>query len=98
MTGRAIPGGRESLMRNTLVVGCGVLLLGVGACSSTSKPTSVLAAVPAAAAAPPEGTLAPAELDRLIEESWRAAGVKPSPPADELEFLRRATLDLAGRV
>jgi hypothetical protein len=84
-------------MRNTLVVGCGVLLLGVGACSSTSKAPAVLAAASPAAVAPPEGTLAPGELDRLIEESWRSAGVKPSPPADDLEFLRRVTLDLAGR-
>jgi hypothetical protein len=84
-------------MRNTLVVGCGVLLLGVGACSSTSKPPAASAAAAPTAAPPPEGSLAPGELDRLIEQSWRAAGVTPSLPADDLEFLRRVTLDLAGR-
>ena len=83
-------------MRNTLVVGCGVLLLGVGACSSTSQAPAAVTGV-AAVAAPPEGTLAAGELDQLIAESWRAAGVTPSPPADDLEFLRRVTLDLVGR-
>jgi hypothetical protein len=42
-------------------------------------------------------TLTAAELDQLVVESWQRAGVTPSPPADDREFLRRVTLDLAGR-
>jgi hypothetical protein len=71
----------------------GAVLLMMVACSSTATRPG---AAPAAAA-PPEGTLNAAEIDHLIEESWRAAKVTPSPPADDLEFLRRVTLDLAGR-
>ena len=44
------------------------------------------------------GTLDFAALDRLIEASWRNAGVTPAPAASDGEWLRRVTLDLAGRV
>jgi Protein of unknown function (DUF1553)/Protein of unknown function (DUF1549) len=37
-------------------------------------------------------------IDRLIEESWKTAGVKPSKQAADDEFLRRAYLDLLGRI
>jgi hypothetical protein len=58
------------------------------ACSSTPWPSDQ----------PPSPGLTAAEIDRLIEASWRRAGVTPSPPADDGEFLRRVTIDLAGRV
>ena len=37
-------------------------------------------------------------IDQLIEESWKKAGVKPAKPAGDDEFLRRAYLDLLGRI
>jgi Protein of unknown function (DUF1549)/Protein of unknown function (DUF1553) len=40
----------------------------------------------------------PAFIDQLIEESWKTAGVKPAKPASDDEFLRRAYLDLLGRI
>src|SRR5262249_41754661 len=44
----------------------------------------------------------PAELARRIDERlsarWSAERVQPAPPADDCEFLRRAYLDLAGRI
>ena len=40
----------------------------------------------------------PAFIDRMIEESWKKAGVKPARPATDDEFLRRAYLDLLGRI
>jgi hypothetical protein len=34
----------------------------------------------------------------LVQGFWRDAGVKPAPPASDGAFLRRVTLDLAGRI
>jgi hypothetical protein len=62
----------------------------LAACSSPQARTD---RGPGAAALLDEG-----QLDGLIEASWRHAGVTPSPPADDLEFLRRVTLDLVGHV
>jgi len=39
-----------------------------------------------------------AVLDELLEAHWRAAGVLPAPEIDDAAFLRRATLDLLGRI
>ena len=40
----------------------------------------------------------PAFIDQLIEEGWQKAGVKPAKPAADDEFMRRAYLDLLGRI
>ena len=40
----------------------------------------------------------PAFIDQLIEEAWQKAGVKPAKPATDDEFMRRAYLDLLGRI
>src|SRR5439155_10501926 len=37
-------------------------------------------------------------IDQLIEAGWAAKAVRPAAPADDAEFLRRAYLDLAGRI
>jgi hypothetical protein len=39
-----------------------------------------------------------AAIDKGIAEGWAAAGVKPARPANDEEFLRRAYLDLLGRI
>lgn len=39
-----------------------------------------------------------ATIDRAIREAWEATGLAPSPKADDAEFLRRAYLDLLGRI
>ena len=52
--------------------------------ASTSKP----------AAAIPQVAL----IDREIAEGWEKAGIKPARPASDEEFLRRAYLDLLGRI
>jgi hypothetical protein len=64
-------------------------LVVLAACSSTAAVRSDRA--PAAAG------LDAAEIDRLIEASWHKAGVTPSPPADDGEFLRRVNIDLVGK-
>src|SRR4051812_38747198 len=40
----------------------------------------------------------PAFLDKSIREAWDAAGIKPSPQCTDEEFLRRAYLDVLGRI
>src|SRR5262245_40594821 len=42
--------------------------------------------------------LATVFIDQLIEQAWTNAGVKPAKPATDDEFLRRAYLDLLGRI
>lgn len=37
-------------------------------------------------------------IDSALAEAWREAGVTPTSPADDATFLRRASLDLVGRV
>jgi hypothetical protein len=39
-----------------------------------------------------------AAIDRLIAAKWAAVGVSPTPEADDDEFLRRVSLDVAGRI
>jgi hypothetical protein len=47
----------------------------------------------------PGAPAAPAgKLDDLLAASWKAAGVSPAPAISDGEFLRRASLDLIGRV
>src|SRR5271165_4588314 len=55
-----------------------------------------------ASAAPPARALDPQDLadriDRHLAARWDEVGARPAPPADDSEFLRRAYLDLTGRV
>jgi hypothetical protein len=67
-----------------------------------------LCAAPAARAEPPKPNKLPLVLrdeqalarrvDKLVAAAWKERGVTPGRPADDGEFLRRAYLDLAGRV
>lgn len=44
------------------------------------------------------GETVDAPIDAILERTHRRAGLQPSPPCDDVLFLRRATLDLVGRV
>jgi len=37
-------------------------------------------------------------IDAILAERWEEAGIKPAPLVDDAEFLRRVSLDLAGRI
>jgi len=39
-----------------------------------------------------------ARIDEFLTRHWQANGIKPAAPADDATFLRRLTLDLAGRI
>jgi hypothetical protein len=71
-----------------------VLVAALTACSGSERDTE--SPRPPGAAAEPSPALDP--LDTAIAEHWRAAGVEPVAAADDAEFLRRASLDLAGRI
>lgn len=67
-------------------------------------PTLLLLALPGAEPSilPPDrltdASPVAARIDTLIQAVWQENGVSPSPPASDLTFLRRLTLDLAGRI
>ena len=37
-------------------------------------------------------------IDELAAAKWKKLGIRPSPPADDGQFLRRVTVDLCGRL
>src|SRR5687767_5751493 len=70
-------------------------------------PAACLALLAAARAAPAAGPPPDADrevlalaaaIDRHLVAGWAAARVRPAPPADDAEFLRRVHLQLAGRI
>jgi hypothetical protein len=61
--------------------------------SDATRATSGPSGTPAADTAE-----ASAIIDREVEAMWKKAGVTPAPDASDAEFLRRVTLDIAGRI
>jgi hypothetical protein len=57
----------------------------------------LLAAAPGRAGAPDPRALA-GRIDSRLDARMKAANATPAPPADDAEFLRRAYLDLTGRI
>jgi hypothetical protein len=60
-------------------------------------PALLVVAVAPLGAAPPERPLEQV-IDQQIDAALKSAGVTPAPSADDAAFLRRATLDLVGRI
>ncbi len=57
------------------------------------------AAAAEAPAAKPQGIKAKAAaIDAFLQDAWDGASIKPSKRADDAEFMRRAYLDLVGRI
>lgn len=78
-----------ALALGLLTVCAGLAVIGTGRDAFAARPQSKSA----------EGTGAkPDFLDAMIRDSWEQASIKPSRPASEEEFLRRAYLDVLGRI
>src|SRR5262245_33051796 len=58
----------------------------------------VLAVAGSVQAAPPDAYVLAERADQVLERAQSANGVKPAPLADDAEFLRRASLDIVGRI
>jgi hypothetical protein len=69
-----------------------VLAAGLGA------PSSSLAGERSTSSGRQDAGSRPVQIDRHIEEAWKKANVKPAKIASDEEFLRRAFLDLLGRI
>jgi len=75
----------------------------LGACDRAAPPRAASAAlaplVSAAPATPPRPALATStDVDARLEATWRAAGVSPSPAADDATWLRRVWIDVVGTI
>jgi hypothetical protein len=76
-----------------------LLGLGLSACSSADRGRTSDASPPSSAEASIASSVSlDPELDRIMRQRWDAAGITPAPVADDPTFLRRVTLDLAGRI
>ena len=59
---------------------------------------AALTASALAALTPQEVQQAAGQIDRLMADHWKKAGVAPGAPIGDETFLRRIYLDLAGRI
>ena len=80
---------------------CAIIVLwfkpaGIEADQSASEKPSSQNAVSSGRA--PDAGRAVALIDNEIAAVWSARQIKPSPAADDAEFLRRVTLDIIGRI
>jgi len=79
-------------------------LPGKGPARGDDEPISVPAGKPTPPTRPDEGDLVLAAraasrgIDREVEKAWAAEGLKSAGPADDAEFFRRVSLDVAGVV
>ena len=83
---------RSSRCLVAFAVFCGLRALGSGAASWGAD---VEQAVDASKRG---GTTKLALIDQRLKEMWEQSSIKPSPVCSEEEFLRRAYLDIAGRI
>jgi hypothetical protein len=76
-----------------VLIGWGVFVsAGLGAAYSASAGDG------SSGSRPKEAVSRPVLIDKYIEDAWKKAGVKPAQTASDEEFLRRAYLDLLGRI
>jgi len=81
------------------------MLLVLVACDRGARPAATASSAPASSLAPPPSPLpakaallAPADVDARLRQAWAAAGVTPTPRADDATWLRRAWIDVLGTI
>lgn len=79
---------RASLLAALLFTGCAAHTV------EPSAPTRARPTAPTRNGA----ELAPETIDARLAEAWRVRGIRPAPLADDATFVRRAYLDLGGRI
>lgn len=91
-------GGRQPSVARLILVG-GFLAGCLGGTLAISRETCEPAKTnsPAASEALSPDALA-AKIDAALAADWRVSGVTVAPPADDAEFLRRASLDIIGKI
>jgi hypothetical protein len=70
----------------------------IGTWSAAMSVVLVLSSGTASLAVEDSADSPPSYIDAMIRETWETVGVSPSPRASDGEFLRRAYLDLLGRI
>ena len=85
-------------IRPCSVVKLGACALGLLLCGSPGVLDARGAEAEAESASKPRAEVRLPYIDEMIKEAWDEAKVKPSPPATDEEFLRRAYLDVLGRI
>jgi hypothetical protein len=76
----------------------GILSIAFLAAAATAVPANGLVPSPARDRADQDVARLAEEVDRRIDARLAEAKVRPAPPADDAEYLRRVYLDLAGRI
>ncbi len=90
-------------MRNVApaVLAALVPLAGLGFACARRAPPAAPSPPPTAtvtAAPPVRPALTPAAIDVALEAEWKKDGTVPAPSCDDATFVRRATLDIVGRI
>lgn len=76
-----------------------LLLAGIAPSRARAETDKTAAAPPAAADGENDEALQLADrIDQLVALRWQAEGVVVAPPADDAAFIRRASLDIAGKI
>ncbi len=78
--------------------GSRLLRAALAACLLACGTLTARAADPKAPDREPEPATLAARIDALMEKHWQSANATPAPPVGDAAFLRRVTLDLAGRI
>ena len=81
---------RKHLFKTKLIVGC--------LCSVFLTVQSAVAADAKVDAQNAEVQRVADRIDEFIQKQWNDNGIEPAHPADDAEFLRRAWLDIAGKI